>query len=174
MLHDIKELENELASFIKSNGKTSKIKTIEALLPLIEQAIKDSITIDMLVDFFHQKGLNITKNYLKTAIQRVRKKNKKLSLNITHKNTNAIRQEPLINNTPNKNELKISTTQKESTTDNPYDQMMEKYKLGKSNIERYIALGGKLGDIEEQSISTQRQMVFDLKYDLKVKYKGIY
>lgn len=165
MLHDIKELENELASFITSNGKTSKIKTIEALLPLIEQAIKDSITIDMLVDFFHQKGLNITKNYLKTAIQRIRKKNK---------NTNAIRQEPLINKPVIKN--KQNENQKPSSinksNDELLDEILDRFSATKDLKERYKVLGGNPDDFMNKSISDRRQLVSHLKMKIMRQYQN--
>lgn len=149
---------------------TSKSQLIREMFDDIQEARNNNVSLVLLHDAIQQKsGHNLSYNEFKQIIYRIRKERGLIS----NKKGN-IQTELSTNNPINKSQSATSETQKKSTTDNPYDLMMEKYKLGKSNIERYIALGGKLEDIEEQSISIQRQMVFDLKYDLKAKHKGIY
>ena len=149
----------------------SKIHIIREMFDDIDLARKNGVTLILILDAIKQKsGLNISYEELRSLLYVIRKER---GLN-SNKNTNAIRQEPLNKNTPNKNESVISTIQKELTTDNPYDLIMEKYKQCGNQVDKYIALGGKREDIEEQNISTQRSMVMNLRNKLRQKHKGIY
>ncbi len=134
-------------------------KRVEMLFDEIENAQKGGAKIWHLVQWLNQvHGLDLTEQYLQTALYRIRKER---------------RNEPVKPKTETK---ELTTDNPQATTEemNPYDVMMEKYKQCNNQIDKYIALGGKREDIEEQNISTQRNMVMNLRNKLRQKYKGIY
>ncbi|MGD6735511.1 hypothetical protein ACP5PY_03650 [Photobacterium leiognathi subsp. mandapamensis] len=149
---------------------TSKSQLIREMFDDIQEARNNNVSLVLLHDAIQQKsGHNLSYNEFKQILYRIRKE-KRLNSN---KKEN-IKTESLINKPINKNQSAITESQKESTTDNQYNQIMEKYKLCNNQIDKYIALGGKREDIEEQNISTQRSMVMNLRNKLRQKYKGIY
>ena len=170
-LQNLKEIEHDLESYTQAHAQLSKIKAIRKLYHRLEEALGNGLTIQLLCDYLNQKGLEISPNYLYLVLHRIRKEQGN-EFNSNKKEN--IKTEPLINKPINKNQFAITESQKESTTDNQYDQIMEKYKLCNNQIDKYIALGGKREDIEEQNISTQRSMVMNLRNKLGQKYKGIY
>ena len=135
----------------------------------IQYVIDDGLSLDHIVSFLNQNDVPVSKNTLKVYLYRIRKErgnepNSKPIKTITKEN----------HVTPT---LPISSSNSEETTEtqiNPYDLMMEKYKQCNNQVDKYIALGGKREDIEEQNISTQRGMVMTLRNQLRQKYKGIY
>ena len=139
----------------------SKKKRVEMLFDEIENAQQSGAKIWHLVQWLKQAhDLDLTEQYLQTALYRIRKER---------------RNEPITKPVKPKIETKeLTTDNPQATTMNPYDVMLEKYKLCNNPVDKYIAMGGKREDIEEQNISIQRNMVMNLKNELRQKYKGIY
>lgn len=136
----------------------SKKKRVEMLFDEIENAQKDGAKIWHLVQWLNQvHGLDLTEQYLQTALYRIRKER---------------RNEPITK--PVKPKTEPNNPKATTEEMNPYDVIMDKYKQCNNQIDKYIALGGKREDIEEQNISTQRNMVMNLRNKLRQKYKGIY
>ncbi len=165
----IEKLDAGLQEIIETQGRSSKAKIIRGLFERITEAMEEGITLDMLVDYLRQNEILITKNSLRNTLYRIRKErcNKPNS-----KPIKTITKENHVSPT-----LPISSSNSEETTEtqiNPYDLMMKKYKQCHNQVDKYIALGGKREDIEEQNISTQRGMVMTLRNQLRQKYKGIY
>ena len=141
----------------------SKKKRVEMLFDEIENAQQSGAKIWHLVQWLKQAhDLDLTEQYLQTALYRIRKER---------------RNEPITKPVKPKTETKeLTTNNPQATTEemNLYDVMMEKYKQCGNQVDKYIAMGGKREDIEEQNISTQRNMVMNLRNKLRQKYKGIY
>ncbi|EIO4564155.1 hypothetical protein LQM11_004807 [Vibrio parahaemolyticus] len=169
MKPSIEKLDAGLQEIIKTQGVPSKAKIIRDLFTRITEAMDEGITLDMLTDYLHQNDVLITKNSLRNTLYRIRKErgnepNSKQRKTITKEN-HVSPTSPI--SSSNSEELPESEI-------NPYDLMMEKYKQCNNQVDKYIALGGKREDIEEQNISTQRGMVMTLRNQLRQKYKGIY
>lgn len=164
-LQNLKEIENELESYTLTHAQLSKIKAIRKIYHRIEEALDNGLTIHLLCDYLNQKGLEISPNYLYLVLHRIRKER-----------GNTPNSKP-IKTITKENQVPTSPSNSEESTEtkiNPYDLMMEKYKQCSNQVDKYIALGGKREDIEEQNISTQRGMVMTLRNQLRQKYKGIY
>lgn len=165
----IEKLDAGLQEIIETQGRSSKAKIIRGLFERITEAMEEGITLDMLVDYLRQNEILITKNSLRNTLYRIRKER---GNEPNSKPIKTITKENHVSPT-----LPISSSNSEETTEtqiNPYDLMMEKYKQCDNQVDKYIALGGKREDIEEQNISTQRGMVMTLRNQLRQKYKGIY
>lgn len=162
---NIKDLERQLLAYRDAHANPSKTRQIESIFNTIETVINDGLSIDHIVDFLNQHDIKITKNTLKVILYRLRKKtvmpkqNQSISL---PKNTT-------VETTPISKKVKSN-----STEINPYDKMMEDYKLCNNPVDKYIALGGIREDIEHKDISTKRNMLMNLKNELRQKHKGIY
>ncbi|EGQ8084058.1 hypothetical protein ABF107_004435 [Vibrio parahaemolyticus] len=165
----IEKLGAGLQEIIETQGRSSNAKIIRGLFDRITEAMEEGITLDMLVDYLHQNEILITKNSLRNTLYRIRKER---GNEPNSKPSQTISKENHVSPTP-----PISSSNSKETTEtkiNPYDLMMEKYKQCNNQVDKYIALGGKREDIEEQNISTQRGMVMTLRNQLRQKYKGIY
>ncbi|EJG1885588.1 hypothetical protein BS049_RS22930 [Vibrio parahaemolyticus] len=165
----IEKLDAGLQEIIKTQGVPSKAKIIRDLFTRITEAMDEGITLDMLTDYLHQNDVLITKNSLRNTLYRIRKErgnepNSKQRKTITKENHVSPRPPISSSNSEDPPESEI----------NPYDLMMEKYKQCNNQVDKYISLGGKREDIEEENISTQRGMVMTLRNQLRQKYKGIY
>ena len=166
---NLKKLEQELLAYCEVHSRSSKSRKIRALFDTIQYVIDDGLSLDHIVSFLNQNDVPVSKNTLKVYLYRIRKErgnepNSKAIKTITKEN----------HVSPT---LPISSSNSEETTEtqiNPYDLMMEKYKQCNNQVDKYITLGGKREDIEEQNISTQRGMVMTLRNQLRQKYKGIY
>ncbi|EGQ8399446.1 hypothetical protein ACV970_004590 [Vibrio parahaemolyticus] len=168
-LQSLKEIENELESYTQANAQLSKIKAIRKLYHRLEEALDNGLTIQLLCDYLNQKGLEISPNYLYLVLHRIRKERGNES------NSKAIKTITKENHAYPTPPISSSISEEPTETQiNPYDLMMEKYKQCDNQVDKYIALGGKREDIEEQNISTQRGMVMTLRNQLRQKYKGIY
>ncbi|HHP0488639.1 TPA: hypothetical protein ACRZ4F_005069 [Vibrio harveyi] len=165
---NLKRLEQELLAYCEVHSRSSKSRKIRALFNTIQYVIDDGLSLDHVVSFLNQNEIPVSKNTLKVYLYRIRKER---------------------GNTPNSKPIKTITKENQAsptptypsnseesteTKINPYDLMMEKYKQCNNQVDKYIALGGKREDIEEQNISTQRGMVMTLRNQLRQKYKGIY
>ncbi|HHY0626537.1 TPA: hypothetical protein ACVU5F_004617 [Vibrio parahaemolyticus] len=169
MKPSIEKLDAGLQEIIKTQGVPSKAKIIRDLFTRITEAMDEGITLDMLTDYLHQNDVLITKNSLRNTLYRIRKER---GNEPNSKQRKTITKENHVSPTP-----PISSSNSEEPPEseiNPYDLMMEKYKQCNNQVDKYIALGGKREDIEEQNISTQRGMVMTLRNQLRQKYKGIY
>lgn len=165
----IEKLDAGLQEIIETQGRSSKAKIIRGLFDRITEAMEEGITLDMLVDYLHQNEILITKNSLRNTLYRIRKER---GNEPNSKPIKTITKENHVSPTP---PISSSISEKPTETQiNPYDLMMEKYKQCNNQVDKYIALGGKREDIEEQNISTQRGMVMTLRNQLRQKYKGIY
>ena len=144
----------------------SKRKKIEILFDEIEKAQAKGAKIWHLVQWLKEAhDIAISEKYLHDVLYRIRKKKNGSS---TEKKSSVDTSSPLEKMGSN------TTKQIEPISENYYDALMEKYKQCRSPVERYVALGGNIEDIEDRSSGVQRQMVHDLKYRLRVKYKGLY
>ena len=137
----------------------SKKRQVEALFEEIETAQKDGAKVWQIVSWLNQAhDLNISEKYLNTTLYRIRKERGQVSTR----------------SKVSKEEQALTRSSVTETEINPYDLMMEKYKQCDNQVDKYVALGGKREDIEEQNISTQRNMVMTLRNQLRQKHKGIY
>lgn len=169
MRPSIEKLDVGLQEIIQSQGRSSKAKIIKRLFDRITEAMEEGITLEMIVHYLHQNEIYITKHSLRNTLYRIRKKrgnelNSKSIKTITKEN----------HDSPIPSISSSSSEEPPETEINPYDLLMEKYKQCNNQVDKYIALGGKREDIEEQNISTQRSMVMTLRNQLRQKYKGIY
>ncbi len=166
---NLKKLEQELLAYCEVHSRSSKSRKIRALFDTIQYVIDDGLSLDHIVSFLNQNDVPVSKNTLKVYLYRIRKERD------NEPNSKAIKtisKENHVSPTP-----PIFSSNSEETTEtqiNPYDLMMEKYKQCNNQVDKYVALGGKREDIEEQNISTQRGMVMTLRNQLRQKYKGIY
>ncbi|EGU33977.1 hypothetical protein [Vibrio scophthalmi] len=174
MKHNIELLDAELKEIIESQGKSSKAKVIRKLFDRLSEAISEGITLDMLVDYFRQKDLAITKNYLRNALYRIRKEQ-------CHKSTSKQNPEittitkPAISDATQQTTVK-STNQLTPRSDDKkenekiLDDILERFSAIKDLEGRYEVLGGNIEDFKNKSTNDQRQLVTNLKIKVMQKY----
>lgn len=163
MLDDMSEIEKKLISFSEKNAKPSLAQKIDKLLPSIEKAIADGLTLDLLTSFLNQQGIKISKNTLKVTIYRLRKKragNQKEKDKVTS-------QQPHTTSTSQSVNLKQrQLSPNEQAKFHALTKKIEAFNAATGWVDRYVALGGDINDIKDQSESQKRQMTMKLKSNI--------
>jgi hypothetical protein len=145
----------------------SKKKRVEMLFDEIENAQKGGAKIWHLVQWLKQAhDLDLTEQYLQTALYRIRKER-----GGTSNNKKVIE--------PKKTIEVIPTATIKNQDDNEYtpenwEKILDKFYAENNPHDRYLALGGKLEDIDGKSLASKRDMTTQLKHKLERKYKRIY
>lgn len=175
-LQNLKTIEAELLEFSMANAKPSKVMIIRRLYPTITEVLSQGLSASLLCDFLKQKGLSISTNYLYLVLHRIKKEGEE-----THQETHQPKEKKTKQSALENSKITASNTDDHNKTEaaqpiseNYYDELLVKYKQCDNQIDKYVVLGGKREDIEEQNISTQRSMVMALRNKLRQKYKGIY
>ncbi|MDF4820336.1 hypothetical protein ABK988_22505 [Vibrio parahaemolyticus] len=168
----IRQLEQELLAYSETHSRSSNSKKIRALFDTIQYVIEDGLSLDHVVSFLNQNDISVSKNTLKVYLYRIRKKRDNNSTTkIPSPEITLTKSEPVISPSSHKN---TPSEQSEKQLENTFDQILEKYHQCDNRIDKYVALGGRREDIEDKSITTQKNMVMTLRNKLRQKYKGIY
>lgn len=151
----------------------SKIHIIREMFDDIDLARKNGVTLILILDAIKQKsGLNISYDELRSLLYVIRKE-RGLKPNSNKKEN--IKTEPLINKPFIESiQTEIKGENKDEYTPENWENILDKFYAENNPHDRYLALGGKLEDIEGKSLSSKRDMVTQLKHKLERKYKGIY
>lgn len=153
---------------------SSKRRQIELLFDEIKTAQEKGAKIWHILNWLNQAHkLNINQDYLNNTLYRI----KKARNNESKLKQESIKIEPLINKPINKSkhdETKKENKDKSEYSPENWEKILDKFYAENNPHDRYLALGGKLEDIEGKSLSSKRDMVTQLKHKLERKYKGIY
>ncbi|MGL4927162.1 MAG: hypothetical protein ACRC4K_10130 [Plesiomonas shigelloides] len=152
---DLTELEQALIAFSAAKKPPSTARKIREISNTIEHVIADGLSLDLVVSFLNQNGINISKNTLKVTLYRLRKREKKP-------------QKTLINNSPAENittsvSPQPSVVNKNAVTLAELTKKMDAFNKAVGWQDRFVALGGSIEDIRGKPASEQRQMAMHLK-----------
>lgn len=73
MNNSIERLREGIQELINTHSNASKIYIIRSLFDLLDDAIKNRVSIDILVNYLNENHVNISKHYLKNALLRIRR-----------------------------------------------------------------------------------------------------
>lgn len=155
-MDDISDIENKLIHFSKKYSNQSTTKKISKLLPQIENAISDGLTLDLITSFLNQQGIEVSKNTLKVIIYRLRKKKHN-----THKK----------NTLPETTQTELTQNKENSQKRSPkeqaeFDELTKKisaFNAASGWQDRYLALGGDIDEIKGRSETEKRHLTMQLK-----------
>lgn len=152
---DLTELEQALIAFSAAKKPPSTARKIREISNTIEHVIADGLSLDLVVSFLNQNGVNISKNTLKVTLYRLRKREGKP-------------QKTLINNSPPQNitapiSPSSSAVNKNAATLAELTKKMDAFNKAVGWQERYIALGGNIENVRGKPASEQRHMAMYLK-----------
>ncbi|KAB7693140.1 hypothetical protein [Plesiomonas shigelloides] len=166
MNEQIQSLKNAIQELTKTQGRLPKSLIIEELFGCITEAMQSKITLELLVSAMQQQGLDITVPYLRNTLYRIRKKKKEKEIKV--KNTPSHSTESKVTpTTPITPTKKISN--KEQTEFDDLTRKIESFNAATGWVDRYVALGGDINDIKDQSESQKRQMTMQLKSSISRK-----
>lgn len=163
MNEQIQSLKNVIQELTKTQGRLPKSLIIEELFGSITEAMQSKITLELLVSAMQQQGLYITVPYLRNTLYRIRKKKKEKEIKV--KNTPSNSTENKV--TPTTLTKKISN--KEQAEFDDLTRKIESFNAATGWVDRYVALGGDINDIKDQSESQKRQMTMQLKSSISRK-----
>lgn len=172
MFSHIEQLKTALLAFSKTNSKASKAKKIRHLYSTLEHVINEGLSIDLIVDFLNQHGIQITKNNLKVTLYRIRKE-KGL---VKDKGTNyLIDNNSIINNSdvaiatvPIKTPYNITSLQEKEKR---YHEIKRAISVAITWREKYIAMGGDHEKIKDMAESQILHMYTALQKKFVKEYK---
>ncbi|KAB7714819.1 hypothetical protein GBN32_01910 [Plesiomonas shigelloides] len=166
-MDDISDIEKKLISFSEKHATPSTTKRISKLLTPIENAIADGLTLDLITSFLNQQGIKISKNTLKVILYRLRKRK---SPPIKSEQV-VLTQHAPIHSTENKlyDTKQQRLSPKEQTEFDDLTRKIESFNAATGWVDRYVALGGDVNDIKDQSESQKRQMTMQLKSSISRK-----
>lgn len=163
MNEQIQSLKNAIQELTKTQGRLPKSLIIEELFGSITEAMHSKITLELLVSAMQQQGLDITVPYLRNTLYRIRKKKKEKEIKVKNTPSNSIESKV----TPTAPTKKISN--KEQTEFDDLTRKIESFNAATGWVDRYVALGGDINDIKDQSESQKRQMTMQLKSSISRK-----
>lgn len=163
MNEQIQSLKNAIQELTKTQGRLPKSLIIEELFGSITEAMQSKITLELLVSAMQQQGLDITVPYLRNTLYRIRKKKKEKEIKVKNTPSNSIESKV----TPTAPTKKISN--KEQTEFDDLTRKIESFNAATGWVDRYVALGGDINDIKDQSESQKRQMTMQLKSSISRK-----
>lgn len=152
---DLTELEQALIAFSAAENSPSTARKIREISSTIEHVIADGLSLDLVVSFLNQNGINVSKNTLKVTLYRLRKKEGKP-------------QKSLINNAPPQKEIATPTAQLTQAQQLDYQAKIKAF----NEVEcddwkgKYIALGGNPDELKDLSPAGQRNKVVKLRMKL--------
>lgn len=154
---DLKELKQQAEVLIVENATPSKIKKIREMMPVIVHLLESGVSIELTTDFVNKNGVTVTKKYLKNMLHRIRREQKPESekVEISKQSNPQNITEPI--SPPS------SVVSKSATTITELTKKMDAFNNAVGWQERYIALGGNIGDIRGKPASEQRHMAMHLK-----------
>lgn len=167
MNEQIQSLKNTIQELTKTQGRLPKSLIIEELFGSITEAMQSKITLELLVSAMQQQGLDITVPYLRNTLYRIRKKKKEKEIKV--KNTSSNSTESKITPTTPTTPTTKKISNKEQTEFDDLTRKIESFNSATGWVDRYVALGGDINDIKDQSESQKRQMAMQLKSSISRK-----
>lgn len=174
MNEQIQSLKNAIQELTKTQGRLPKSLIIEELFDSITEAIQSKITLELLVSAMQQQGINITIPYLRNTLYRIRKKKKnerenKLESKKTTTMSNMVTTTKKTEKTPPTNSFPSSNLVASQEELEELTKKLETFNSATGWVDRYVALGGDINDIKDQSESQKRQMTMQLKSSISRK-----
>ena len=143
---------------------SSKTMMIREIYDDIENARKHGVTLAMILSLLREKDFDISYSELKQILYRIRKSK-------DHPKNNNKENKPPHTKTEDKaddvKQQRLST--KEQTEFDDLTRKIESFNAATGWVDRYVALGGDINDIKDQSESQKRQMTMQLKSSISRK-----
>jgi hypothetical protein len=168
MNHSIERLRDGIQELINTHSNASKIYIIRSLFDLLDDAIKNRISIDMLVTYLNENHVIISKHYLKNTLLRIRRergispqKRSTQDLNAQHQNQT----QTVVS------DKSLATPKTEIDYQARYDDIDRRYKAANTAEEKYAILGGDPKKLDGHPPRKQREMCIQLKMKIHNQYK---
>ena len=168
MNHSIHHLRDGIQELINAHSNASKIYIIRSLFDLLDEAIKNKISLDMLVTYLNENNIVISKYYLKNTLLRIRRERGISPQKRYTQDLNPQHQNQAKNTTSDKS---LVTPKTEIDYQARYDDVNGRYKATESFEEKYAILGGDPKRLDGHNRRKQREMCIELHMAFHNQYK---
>ena len=168
MNHSIERLRDGIQELINTHSNASKIYIIRSLFDLLDDAIKNRISIDMLVTYLNENHVIISKHYLKNTLLRIRRER---GISPQKRSTQDLNVQPQIQHQKTTSNSSLVAPENNADKKALYEAAMEKHSAATNLSEKFLALGGEPSDIVDKPdsqirhIYTRQKIKFNRLYD---------
>ncbi|WP_300178651.1 hypothetical protein [uncultured Aliivibrio sp.] len=164
----IEKLKDGIKQLVEIHGRTSKMMIIRELFHPLTEAMNDGVKLELINNYLHEQGLEITLPTLRNMIYRIRKergispqKRSTQDLNAQHQNqTQTV-----------ESDKSLSTPKTEIDYQARYDDINGRFKATESFEEKYAILGGDPKKLDGHTRRKQREMCIELHMAFHNQYK---
>ena len=168
MPFSIEELKDGIKQLVEIHGRTSKTMIIRELFNPLTEAMNDGVKLELINNYLHEQGLEITLPTLRNTLYRIRKergispqKRSTQDLNIPHQKQH----QTVVS------DKSLATPKTEIDYQARYYDIDRRYKAANTAEEKYAILGGDPKKLDGHPPRKQREMCIQLKMKIHNQYK---
>ena len=168
MPFSIEKLKDGIKQLVEIHGRTSKTMIIRELFNPLTEAMNDGVKLELINNYLHEQGLEITLPTLRNTLYRIRKERGISPQKRYTQDLNPQHQNQAKNTTSDKS---LATPKTEIDYQARYDDINGRYKATESFEEKYAILGGDPKRLDGHNRRKQREMCIELHMAFHNQYK---